>query len=45
MMKESRFLSRIDWELIQIIVLIGFIPGMILLGGIFYDLFTPNYAK
>lgn len=45
MNRKSGLMSRIDWELLQIIVLVGFIPGMILLGGIFYDLFTPNYAK
>ena len=34
--------KKIDWDLIQIIVLVGTVPGMIFLGAIFPSLFA-NY--
>ncbi len=34
--------KKIDWELIQIVVLVGMLPGMIAFGAIFPSLFA-NY--
>jgi hypothetical protein len=35
-------MKKIDWELIQIIVLVGMLPAMIVVGAIFPSLFA-NY--
>lgn len=37
--------KQIDWNVVQVIVLVGMVPAMILFGALFYPLFTPNYGK
>lgn len=34
---------RIDWDVVQIIVLVGMVPAMILIGALFPAFLTPYY--
>ena len=42
MYKGVKMKKKIDWQLIEIIVLVGMMPGMIAFGAIFPSLFA-NY--
>jgi hypothetical protein len=41
----KHFLKQIDWNVVQVIILVGLVPAMILIGALFFPLFTPNYGK
>jgi hypothetical protein len=35
--------KKFDWEVIQVILIVGTLPAMLLIGALFYPLFSPNY--
>ena len=35
--------KKIDWTVVQIVVLIGVLPAMLVIGTLFYQLFSANY--
>lgn len=45
MLKSSAkyYWKKIDWDVVQILLLVGTIPLMIIIGGIFFRFFTPYY--
>lgn len=41
MAKNSR---KIDWDVIQALVLVWTLPAMLVLGAVFYQLFSSKYS-
>lgn len=35
--------KRIDWSVIQVIVLVGMLPAMLIFGALFFPLFSAKY--
>lgn len=40
----KKITQSVDWDLVQIVFIVGTIPTMIVVGAIFPALFTPNYG-
>ncbi|MEY4714498.1 MAG: hypothetical protein RIQ37_828 [Actinomycetota bacterium] len=41
-MSKSLF-KKIDWDVIRVLVLVWLMPGMLVLGAIFYPFFSSKY--
>jgi hypothetical protein len=41
-MSPKKIMKSIDWDVVQIIILVGMVPGMIIVGAIFPSLLA-NY--
>lgn len=39
----KHYWKKIDWDVVQILLLVGMVPLMIIIGGIFFRFFTPYY--
>lgn len=35
--------KRIDWTVVQVIVLVGMLPAMLIFGALFFPLFSAKY--
>jgi hypothetical protein len=36
---------RIDWNVVQVIVLVGLVPAWLIIGAIFFPIFTSYYSR
>ena len=41
----KRYWKKIDWDVVQILIIVGIVPIMIVIGGLFFWFFTPYYTK
>lgn len=39
----KKIASKIDWDVIQMLILVWTLPGMLVLGAVFYELFSSRY--
>lgn len=39
----KHYWGKIDWELVQILVLVGMLPTMLIVGALFPSFLTPYY--
>jgi hypothetical protein len=37
--------QQIDWNIVQVIVLIGMVPAMLVIGAIFFPFLTSYYSR
>ena len=37
--------KQIDWNVIQVIALVGLVPAMLIIGAIFFPFFTSYYGR
>jgi hypothetical protein len=37
--------KQIDWNVVQVIVLVGIVPAMLIIGAIFFPLLTSYYSR
>jgi hypothetical protein len=37
--------KQIDWNVVQVIALVGLVPAMLIIGAIFFPFFTSYYSR
>jgi hypothetical protein len=37
--------KQIDWNVVQVIALVGLVPAMLIIGAIFFPLLTSYYSR
>ncbi len=35
--------KKIDWTVVQVVVLVGMLPAMLIIGAVFFQLFSAKY--
>jgi len=40
----KKIIKSIDWDLVQVVIIVGTVPIMLIVGALFYPFFTPNYS-
>ncbi len=37
--------KRIDWNVVTVVMLVGMVPAMLIIGALFFPLFTSYYGE
>lgn len=39
----KHYLKKIDWNVVQVLALVGMLPAMLVIGAVFFELFSAKY--